>query len=119
MLMGAGGLWFMTALLSRGRVVPLLLGILLVVVGAIQVSGRDYIVIERDIVKVKSQIGVTSKKVPINGIADLQLSGKKLLRRSDGKKIVRLFAFGTNKEDAAKIAAIIDGAPPSTDPYSR
>lgn len=112
-LMIAVGLFWVIAALAAGPgalVGGLLGGGLIVAVGATQLSGKDYVVIRPKSVTVKSQIGSTTKTVPISGIQDLQVVGKKLIRRSDGKKIAKIFAFGTDHDDAAAVTAAIANA---------
>lgn len=85
-----------------------LIAIMVVMVVFVLASSKRF-VIEPEQVKVFGPFGSTGRKVPIDGIADLVLDGKKLKRRSDGKLIAKISSLD-NADDVAALKSAIPSA---------
>lgn len=107
-LMVVGGLLFALAA-ATGEGVSMTTGGLLLLVGALLMR-TPIAVLEEGELRRKNALGMTLKRFPVAGPADLRLDGTKVVHVATGKTAATL-GFGTDADDAAQWRAWLGGAP--------
>lgn len=82
---------------------------LLVVLGVLYCFGTVAVVLPHE-VQVRNPVQITTKRVAIDGLADLDLDGTRLRRRTDRKQITTLAGLTTNADDVARLRVAIHAA---------
>lgn len=83
--------------------------LMMVVLGVLVLGSSKRFIIEPNQIEALGPFGMGGKKMPIDGVSDLVLDGKKLKRRSDGKVVARISAFD-NADDRSALTAAIPAA---------
>lgn len=91
------------------RVPNMVLGVLLILLGGLQLTGTAVIVGEQE-VELKNPLRMTVRRTPIEGLADLSVDRSRLVRASDGRRITSVGAMSARAEDVEKLRRAIDEA---------
>lgn len=106
-LLGVGLVLLVVSILTQ-QWLTVFAGAVLALVGGLNLVNPT-VKVERDEVQLKNPLGMTLRRFPVSGPADLRFEGNKLVHVPQGKKIVSL-GFGFDKGDVAALKAQVASA---------
>ncbi len=117
----AAGFLLVIGMLTQSVSMIVLAGLELLLFGARYAAGREMLVVTPSSVTTKWGFGGDRKQTPIAGLGELEVTRRRLVRRSDGKRIASV-GFGVEQSDLRALEAAIAtaqtlAAPAS--PYAR
>ena len=101
-----GVLLLLVGLLS-GTVLNIFVGLLLGAFGVLTIRNPIAVITETE-VQMRNPLGMTVRRFPISGPADLRIEGNKVIHAPTGKRAMSL-GFGTRPADAEKVRSFVTG----------
>lgn len=96
--------------LLTGNILNILVGLLLGAFGVLVIRNPVAVVTDTE-VQMRNPLGMTVRRFPISGPADLRVEGNKVVHVPTGKRALSL-GFGTRAADAEKVRTWIGGEGP-------
>lgn len=93
--------------IATAGVVNIVAGVVLTVLGIAYIAGKALVLTPTEL-QLKSPIGVTTKRFPVSGPADLRMDGKTLYHVPQDKKVIKL-GFGVDKGDVEQLRTVVGG----------
>lgn len=93
--------------LLTGNVLNILVGLLLGAFGVLVLRNPIAVVTETEM-QIRNPLGMTVRRFPVSGPADLRIEGNKVIHVPTGKRALSL-GFGTRPEDAEKVRSFVGG----------
>lgn len=102
------GVLLLVLSLATGEVLSIITGAILAVLGGLLMRTPIAVIEDGDLQR-KNALGMTLKRFPVSGPADLRLDGNKVVHVATGKTAVSI-GFGVDSTDAAAWRAWLGGA---------